>query len=94
MILNGSLQLGYKARKKVFLRFFFCAFNLRNTFFLSKIPESLSIGTFLHDGVDWIENGAYGANFLLKQRAYHNDGRTPFKKARKLTLKSSVVNKL
>ena len=37
-----------------------------------------------------IENGGFGAKLLLKR----NDGRTQGKKARKLTLKSSVVNKL
>ena len=36
----------------------------------------------------------FGAKFLLKQRAYHNDERMQGKKVRKLTLKSSVINKL
>ena len=43
--------------------------------------------------MDWIENGVFGANFQLKQRSYHNDGRLQGKNARKLTLKSPVVNK-
>ena len=44
--------------------------------------------------MDWIENGVFGANFQLKQRLFYNDGRWQGKKARKLTLKSPVVNKL
>ena len=43
-----------------------------------KTVESLSTGTFRDF---WIENGVFGANFLLKQRVYHNDGRTQDKKA-------------
>ena len=57
-----------------------------------EVIESISTGTFLHNG--GLENCVFGANFLLKQREYYNDGRTQCKKARKLTLKSSVVNKL
>ena len=38
--------------------------------------------------------GVFGADFSLKLRAYHSDGRKQGKKAQKLILKSSVVNKL
>ena len=39
---------------------------------------------------DWIENGVFGANFELKQRAYYSYGRTEGKKARKLTLNCKI----
>ena len=61
---------------------------------LLKAPEHFFTTEVYFLCVDWMENGVFGANFLLKQRAYHNDGRSHGKKARKLTLKSSVVNKL
>ena len=61
--------------------------------------ESLSTRTFLLYGglfsvsrLDREER--FWREFLLKQRAYHNDGRTQGKKAQKLTLKSSVVKKV
>ena len=44
--------------------------------------------------MDWIENGVFGANFQLKQRAYFNDRLTQGKKVRKLTLKRPIINKL
>ena len=62
--------------------------------------QNLSTGTFLHEGCVFsvsrlnMENGVFAANFLLKQRVYYNDGHTQGKKARKLTLKISVPNKV
>ena len=55
--------------------------SLRGQVRYSLTIETLSTGTFLHDGALFSvsrldRERRFGTNFLLKQRAYHNDRRT------------------
>ena len=57
-------------------------------------PEHFCTTEVYFTRVDWIENGVFGAIFLLKQRARYHDGRTQGKKGAKLNIKGPDVNKL